>query len=105
MDISFGASISGVNAAFTRQAVSANDIANVDTPGYRQVNVVQTDVQPAGTRIAALVRTPNPNPAVSGTDLAEEMKEQKVSTYDEQANLRVIKMKDKMVKETLDLLA
>jgi flagellar basal-body rod protein FlgC len=105
MDISFGASLSGLKASFTRQAVSANDIANVNTPGYQQVDVYQTDVQPGGTRVSRLARTPNPSPDLSGTDLAKEMVEQKLSKNDEMANLRVIKMKDKMVQETLDLLA
>jgi flagellar hook protein FlgE len=105
MSLSFDASISGVKAAAIRQAVSANDIANINTPGYRQVNVNQTDASPDGTRIANLVRTPNANPDLSGTDLVEEVKEQKISKNDFQANLKVIKVKDEMTESLLDLFA
>jgi flagellar hook protein FlgE len=105
MSLSFDASISGVKAATIRQAVSANDVANINTPGYKQANVYQTDVSPAGTRVANISRTPNPNPDLSGTDLAEEVKEQKISKYDFSANLKVIKVKDEMTKDLLDLFA
>jgi flagellar hook protein FlgE len=105
MSLSFDASLSGVKAATIRQAVSANDIANINTPGYRQVNVYQTDASPDGTRIANLVRTPNSNPDLSGTDLVEEVKEQKISKNDFQANLKVIKVKDEMTKDLLDIFA
>ena len=76
MPLSFDASVSGVKVATIRQAVSANNVANINTPGYKQANVHQTDVSPTGTRVAAISRTPNPNPDLSGTDLAEEVKEQ-----------------------------
>jgi flagellar hook protein FlgE len=105
MSLSFDASLSGVKAATIRQAVSANDIANINTPGYRQVNVYQTDASPDGTRIANLVRTPNSNPDLSGTDLVEEVKEQKISKNDFQANLKVITVKDEMTESLLDIFA
>jgi flagellar hook protein FlgE len=105
MSLSFDASISGVKAATLRQAVSADDVANINTPGYRQVNVYQTDASPSGTRISNLVRTPNPNPDLSGTDLVEEVKEQKISKTDFMSNLRVLKVKDEMTKDLLDIFA
>jgi flagellar hook protein FlgE len=105
MSLSFDASISGVRAASIRQAVSANDVANINTPGYRQVNAYQTDMTPQGTRISHLARTANPSSELSGTDLVEEVKEQKISKNDFQANLRVIKVRDEMTKDLLDLFA
>ena len=100
MSLSFDASISGVKAAAIRHAVSANDIANINTPGYNQATVLQTDASPSGTRIASLAKTPNPNPDLSGTDLVEEVKEQKISKNDFSANLKVIKIQDEMTKVT-----
>jgi flagellar hook protein FlgE len=105
MSLSFDASISGVKAAAIRHAVSANDIANINTPGYNQATVLQTDASPSGTRIASLAKTPNPNPDLSGTDLVEEVKEQKISKNDFSANLKVIKIQDEMTKDILDIFA
>jgi flagellar hook protein FlgE len=105
MSLSFDPSISALKAAATRHAVSAHDIANVNTPGFRQTNVYQTDMMPSGTRISHLERTPAPSPDLSGTDLTEEVKEQKISKNDFQANLRVVNVRDEMTQDLLDLFA
>ena len=94
MSLSFDASVSGVKAVSIRQAVSAHDVANVNTAGYRQYNVYQTDASPSGT-----------NPDLSGTDLVEEVKEQKLSKNDFSANLKVIKVRDEMTEDLLDIFA
>lgn len=105
MSLAFNTSVSGVQAASLRQAVSAHDVANINTAGYRQYNVYQSDVSPSGTRISHIARTPNPNPDLSGTDLAEEVKEQKLSKTDFSANLKVLKVRDEMTEDLLDIFA
>ena len=101
----FNTSVSGVQAASIRQAVSAHDVANVNTPGFRQYNAYQTDMSPSGTRISHITRTPNPNADISGTDLVEEVKEQKLSKNDFSANLKAIKVQDEMTEDLLDIFA
>ena len=103
---SFDASVSGVKAAFFRQEVTANDVANVNTIGYRQITPYQTEAAPqGGTRVSHLTRTPNGASMPSTTDLAEETKEQIENKGALQANLGVIKAKDKMLGDLLDMLA
>jgi flagellar basal-body rod protein FlgC len=105
MDVSFSSSISGIRTAITRQDITAHDVANVNTRGFEQRTALQTDVQPEGVRLSAITRTPNSPGAPSNTDLAEEATEQIVNKGSLSANIQVLKAKDKMVGELLDLLA
>jgi len=104
MDLSLGASVSGMQASSTRHDITAHDVANINTPGYEEYRPIQTDVKPAGTRIAAITRTPNPDPTVSGTDLATETVEQIQNKNTFTANAQMIKAKDKMLGTLLDLI-
>jgi flagellar hook protein FlgE len=105
MSDSLGASISGIQAAISRHDVTANNVANVNTPGYERITAYQTDVAPQGTRISHLARTPNANPATSNTDLALSAQEQKENKASLQANASVIKTKDRMIGDLLDIVA
>jgi flagellar hook protein FlgE len=105
MGISFNASVSGVSAAFFRQDVSANNISNINTPGFEQSTAYQTDMAPQGTRISSLARTPNPDRATSNTDLAKEVGELKTNKAALQADLRVMKVQNSMLKSVLDIFA
>jgi flagellar hook protein FlgE len=103
MAISFEAPLSGIKAAITRENVAAHNVANVQTPGFAQYNVMQTDVVPTGTMVTGLSQTPNPNPATSNTDLAQTTVEQIISKDSLTANAAVVKVQDKMLGELLDL--
>jgi flagellar hook protein FlgE len=105
MAISFDAPISGMQAAMLRQDVTANDVANINTPGYEQTTPYQTEMSPQGTRISHLVRTPNNDKANSNTDLVEETKEQIINKAAFQADINVIKAKDRMTGTLLDMFA
>jgi flagellar hook protein FlgE len=105
MAISFDAPLSGMQAAITRQDVTANDVANVNTTGYEQTTPYQTELTPQGTRISRLARTPNSPEAPSNTDLVEETREQKINKAAFQADIAVIKAQDRMTGNLLDLFA
>jgi flagellar hook protein FlgE len=105
MAISFEAPISGVQAATLRQDVTANNVANLNTQGFEQSTAYQTEMQPQGTRISNLVRTPNNETAPSNTDLVKEIKEQKINKAAFQADVNVIKVKDRMMGTLLDMFA
>jgi flagellar hook protein FlgE len=105
MDLSFNTSISGIRTALTRNEVSANNVANVNTPGFGQSSVYQAETPPGGVRVASIARTPNPDPAISGTDLAKETGEQIQNKNTLSANLKVLKVKDAMLGELIDMIA
>lgn len=103
MSLDFSAPISGLAAVQTRQNISAHDIANINTPGYEEYRPAQTDVVPQETRISSVSRTPGNSPESSNTDLAQETVEQMVNKQTYSADLKVIKAKDKMMGELLDI--
>jgi flagellar basal-body rod protein FlgC len=105
MNVTLNTAVSGMQVSLVRQDVAANNIANMQTPGFEQVNARQTEMSPAGVRISGFSRTPNPNPQTSGTDLAQQMVDMKLNKNDLTANAKVFKMQDKMVGEVIDLIA
>jgi flagellar basal-body rod protein FlgC len=105
MNVSFAAPLSGIQTVLTRQDVSANNIANIDTPGFSQSDVSQTDMSPAGVRVTSLKRTANLSTENSNTDLAKEAVEQIQNKNELAANVNVIKVQDKMLGALLDIIA
>jgi flagellar hook protein FlgE len=103
MDVSFNASLSGLKTTQLREDISANNVANLNTPGFQASQGIQTEMSPSGTRISAIVKTPNSNSADSNTDLATEMVNQQINKNDFAANAQVIKAKDKMLGALLDI--
>lgn len=47
-------SLSGLQAQAFRQAVSANNIANVSTPGFKSQRALQADIRGGGTKISSI---------------------------------------------------
>lgn len=105
MAISFDASVSGLQAAMLRQDVTANNVANINTRGFEQASAYQTDMLSQGTGISHIIKTPNNPSADSNTDLVKEVKEQKINKAAFQADLNVIKVKDRMMGTLLDMFA
>jgi flagellar hook protein FlgE len=105
MGVSFAAPISGIQVSQTRMDVTAHNVANVNTPGFAQSTVEQAEVRPEGVRIASITKTPNSNPALSNTDLAEAAKEEIVNKDTLAADVNVIKAKDRMLGTLLDMVA
>jgi flagellar basal-body rod protein FlgG len=58
----FQISLSGVRSAVTRQAVSAHNIANILTPGFKAQRVDQIELAGAGTGISSVTVYLNPGP-------------------------------------------
>lgn len=112
--------LSGLNAAETRVAVSADNTANqsstrqlvngqtVDKP-YVPQKVDQVSLQGGGTQ----ARVSDVNPAsvtVAGqplpnVDQANEIVQQSLAAYDFKANLKTIKVQDQMQKNLLDIIS
>ena len=109
MDIStmapLQAAISGLKASQTRVDVAAHDVANINTPDFRDYQPVQTETLPSGTQISALTRGPQPPPGESGTDFAVEASQLMIGRSSYKADASVIKVQDQMLGELLDMKA
>ena len=92
---------SGLQAAQLRLDASANNVANMNTPGYRREVVAQEEAaESAGVR-ATVQREQD----VKGVALAQEAVEQMSATYAFKANLQTIKTQDEMMGSLLDVKA
>lgn len=105
MNIATSAAVSAIQATQFRQDIAANDIANINTPGYEQVTPHQSETRPYGTAVISLSRTPNSGNPDSSTDLATEMVELNTNKTTYTANLAVLKSQDRMTGELIDLIA
>ena len=95
-------SVSALSASSLRMALSAHDVANINTPGFSQSRPVQTSQNP-GTEISAIQKIKPASEDFSATELAEEIVEQIKSEKDFAANAAVIKTQDKMLGEVVNL--
>jgi flagellar basal body rod protein FlgG len=105
MEASFNSSLSGISTYITRQNVTANDVANINTPGFEQQRVWQTEQTPYGVRISSISTVPNDSVELSNTDFAEEAGEMITNKNGTAANVKALKVKDRMTAEILDLFA
>jgi flagellar hook protein FlgE len=98
--------LSGLRAAQTRLDVAANNVANVQTPGFRRHSVA-TVSQPSG----GVMAWPVPGTAAVGSgaallgDLTTDLVEQRVARYAFEANLLVLRTDEQMQGRLLDVMA
>ena len=84
-----------------RMSTIANNVANMNTPGYRREVVAQEEVaESAGVR-ATVQREQD----AKGVALEQEAVEQMSATYAFKANLQTIKTQDEMMGSLLDVKA
>lgn len=88
---------SGLQAAQTRLDVSANNVANAQTEGFRALEVEATPQ--AGGGVSTQV-APGPIP---GVDLATELVQQRAASYDFKASLKMIETADRLMGSLLDV--
>ena len=105
MALSFISPQSGINASIIRQNVTSHDVANINTPGFEERVPYQADKKEEGVEISHIGKTVSQNKDVSNTSLAEESKEQLVNKNTLKANAAVLRVKDQMIGETIDLIA
>ncbi|MBV8939216.1 MAG: flagellar basal body rod protein [Alphaproteobacteria bacterium] len=92
--------LSGLNAAATRLAVAADNVANQSTPNYTQKDAVQSARPEGGVKVD--VRN---SAAVGGVDEATQVVNAATATYNFKANLSVIKAENKLSQDLLDIKA
>ena len=92
---------SGLQAAQLRLDASANNVANMNTPGYRREVVAQEEASESNGVRATVQREQD----AKGVALEQEAVEQMSATYAFKANLQTIKTQDEMMGSLLDVKA
>ena len=95
-----GIALSGMQSASTRVAVSAHNVANLLTDGFRPQRVEQRS-QASGGSQAGVTTSPTPEPV----DLAREIVDQIVAKTQFKASARVLDVGLEMRGSLLDMLA
>ena len=95
-----GIALSGMQSAQTRVAVSAHNVANLLTDGFRPQRAMQTSA-PAGGSQASVTTAPAPEPV----SLEQEIVDQIVSKTQYEASARVLGVSAEMRGSLLDLFA
>ena len=100
------ASLSGLQTAGQSLALSANNIANVNSSGYRAKSLVQQYQPQGGVSGAAVQESQAPlNPGGSNVDLASEAVNIQTQSIAYLANLKTLEVQSKALGTALDLKA
>ena len=95
---SFGIALSGLQAAQAQINVAANNIANVNTPGFSAQSVNQVDVPGGGVDVADIQSTGQP------VDLAAQLVKLRQAAVIYDANAMVLDVQNRMVGSVLNVL-
>ena len=111
------ASLSALQAYGTRMASTGNNIANMNTEGFKKGRVLLSDQQPQGVRVRnekvntpgpqVMEETPNGAEMIeqSNVDLSEELPEMMLNQHAFSANLKTLQAADEMTRSLLDIKA
>lgn len=103
MNSTLSIAMSGLNAASTRLNVSAHNIANSQTNGFKRQQVEQTALAQGGVSVTVdSVSAPEQAPLASLTD---DIVQQMSAAYEFKANLKVIQTEQDLLGQLLDLRA
>lgn len=108
MDV-FSTALSGLNAATSRIANSANNIANARTPDFKATEAVQRSLNDGGVIVDIRERQPSQVETADGkmpnVSLEQEVVNSVVAQNDYLANIRVLKVQKELDKSLLDIQA
>ncbi|WP_005035507.1 flagellar basal body rod protein FlgC [Holophaga foetida] len=97
-------SLSGLNAASQGLAVTANNVANANTDGYRAKRLDLEEQQEGGVQASKLTESQEPTgPGSSNVDYATEMTSLMTQSGAYAANLQVMKTQDQMLGQFMDM--
>jgi flagellar basal-body rod protein FlgC len=100
------AAVSGVNVAAQSVALSANNVANVNTDGYRAKTLQQQEQEQGGVRASGVQASQEPlTPGGSNVDLATEAVNLDTQGVTYQANLKFLQVQQNLLGAALDLKA
>ena len=111
----FSTALSGLRAAETRLGVSANNVANANTPGFEAKEVGARPINDGGVIVDIRTKNPAtvaaPSPGGEGTvqvpnvSLDQEAVNQVSAGYDFKANLKVLQVQKELDNALLDIQA
>lgn len=98
MNVGLNTSQSGMNLANLRQDVVGNNLANVNTPEFKESRVNASEAPTGGVQADSISKFPEP-----GVDLAGQMVQMIQNSNSLGFNAQAIKTQDQMIGEILDL--
>lgn len=112
--LSLNTSISGLQSAQRVQEITAHNVANMQTPGFRALRADIVENANGGSRVASVRPTTTPgsplldpipgSPTVgSNVDLTSELTQQLLSLRAFQANAALVRSQDELLLELLDI--
>lgn len=99
MNSIFSTGLSGMHAAQVRLGVSAHNVANTQTEGFRRQQVV-AQAAPSGGVVTQLSTA-----TVPGDELATDLVDQRLAQHLFTANLRTVQTADRLLGSLLDAVA
>ena len=102
--ISISTALSGIQAATARLDNAANNIANINTSGFRAQEPVQSS-SGAGVQVTFSSTAPSLNTQASNVDLPAQVAELSTDKHSVVVALAVIRTQDSITKSLLDILA
>ena len=100
MNSTLSIAMSGLNAASTRLNVSAHNIANSQTAGFKRQQVEQTALAEGG--VSVTLDSADTAQAAPLDNLVGDLVEQMVAAYEFKANLKVIQTQQDLLGQWLD---
>jgi len=101
--MNINASISGILNAFKREDITAQNVANLNTKGYKAKYVANQASEDGG--VNGVVKTDNNQAAKNGNNvgLAQEMINNINNLDQEKANINVLRSQNKMIGSLIDI--
>ncbi|WP_022670371.1 flagellar basal body protein [Hippea alviniae] len=98
-------SLSGIKNAFYRQDVTANNVANINTENYKQINVINEEAKNGGVVARTQVSKAAANRNGNNVNLVDQMVNQINNPNYEKANINVLRTQNAMIGSLIDLKA
>jgi len=97
--------LSGIKNAFYRQDVVANNVANINTKNYKQINVVNESVRGGGVKGRAVVSQAPKGRNGNNVNLTEQVVNQINNVNQERANINTLRAQNEMIGSLIDIRA
>jgi len=95
--------LSGIKNAFYRQDITANNIANINTKNYKQLNVVNESLKGGGVRGKAEVSNAALTRNGNNVNLVDQVVNQINNVNQEKANVNVLRAQNEMIGNLIDI--
>jgi flagellar basal-body rod protein FlgC len=100
------AGVSGIGVSAQSLALSAGNVANVNTEGYKAKSLQQQDLQQGGVRASGVTESQEPTtPGGSNVDLATEAVNLDLKGISYQADLKFLQVQQNLLGTALDMKA